>query len=82
MNLGVGGKNPVIIRNGYYLRDGQEVQQSMYFIAGDVLSNRVKRNIECYNHVNKMVTRTTVEPAVGEVIAQGSELIGVMKGIV
>ena len=54
----------------------------MYFIAGDVLSNRVKRNIECYNHVNKMVTRTTVEPAVGEVIAQGSELIGVMKGIV
>ena len=29
-----------------------------------------------------MVIRITVEHAVGEVIAQGSELIGVMKGIV
>ena len=54
----------------------------MYFIAEDVLSNRVKRNIECYNHVNKVVIRKSVEHAAGEVIAQGSELIGVMKGIV
>ena len=29
-----------------------------------------------------MAIRITVEHAVGEVIAQGSELIGVMKGIV
>jgi hypothetical protein len=28
LNLGVGRKNPVIIRNGYYLQDGQKVQCS------------------------------------------------------
>ena len=82
LNIGIGGKNAVNIRNGYYLQDGNEVQQSMFFKVGDFLHNKVKRSTECYNHVAKVVIRTTADHAIGEVIAQESELVGVVKGIV
>ena len=43
LNIGVGGKNKVIIRPGHYTKDGALVHQSMYFEAGDTLHVEVKR---------------------------------------
>jgi hypothetical protein len=54
----------------------------MFFKVGDLLYNKVKRSTECYNHVAKVVIRTTADHAIGEVITQESELVGVVKGIV
>ena len=43
LNIGVCGKNKVIIRPGHYMKDGALVQQSMYFGAGKTLYVEVKR---------------------------------------
>jgi hypothetical protein len=79
LNIGVGGKNKVIIRPGHYMKDGALVQQSMYFEAGDTLHVEVKRGTK----INKAgIAGTTVHNHLrGSVLANDSELIGVLKGI-
>ena len=79
LNIGVGGKNKVIIRPGHYMKDGALVQQSMYFEAGDTLHVEVKRGTK----INKAgIAGTTVHNHLrGSVLVNDSELIGVLKGI-
>jgi len=79
LNIGVGGKNRVIIRPGHYMKDGALVQQSMYFEAGDTLHVEVKRGTK----INKAgIVGTTVHNHLrGSVLGDNSELIGVLKGV-
>ena len=79
LNIGVGGKNKVIIRPGHYMKDGALVQQSMYFEAGDTLYVEVKKGTA----INKagIAGRTVDNHLWGSVLGDDSELIGVLNGV-
>jgi hypothetical protein len=79
LNIGVGGKNQVIIRQGYYVKDGALKRQSMYFETGDTLHVEVKRGT-AFNKAG-IAGRTENNHLRGTVLANDSELIGVLKGI-
>ena len=79
LNIGVGGKNKVTIRDGYYLDNGIRVKQSMYFKAGDTLHMEVKRHTDCYKE-GVIGHKTTVGYQKNTVIGENHELIGVLKG--
>jgi len=79
LNIGVGGKNQVIIRPGYYVKDGARKRQSMFFETGDTLHIEVKRGTAfCKAGI---AGRTANNHLRGTVLTNVSELIGVLKGI-